>query len=77
MLSAYSQKTSNLVEDQELARSVGAVQHNFQPIKKGVESMENQVVIEVPILGLFVLLEVGRTLFPVCLSRKELVPRKI
>ena len=58
----------NLFQHQKLVCCVAAVQDNFQPIEEGIESMEDEIFIEVPILGLFILLEVGWALLLVGLS---------
>lgn len=58
---------SNLFQHQKLVCCVAAVEHNFQAFEEGVESMENQIFVEVPIFDLFVLFEVGWALLLVSL----------
>ena len=58
----------NLFQHQKLVCCVAAVEDNFQAIEEGIESMEDEIFVEVPILGFFILLEVGWALLLVGLS---------
>ena len=66
----------NLFQHQKLVCCVAAVQHNCQTIKKSVESVENQIFVEVPIFDLVILLEIGRTLHLVCLLTMRVKQKK-
>ena len=64
-------KMPNLFQHQKLVCCVAAVEDNFEAIEEGVQSMENQIFVEVPIFHLFVLLEVRWALLLVCLLTKK------
>ena len=68
-------KMPNLLQHQKLVCCVAAVEDNFQAIEEGVESMEDQIFVEVPILGLFIFLEVGWALLLVGLSTMKVRQR--
>ena len=53
---------------------IAAVQHNVQAIEKGVESMENQIFVEIPFF--WILLEVGGAFLLVRLSTGKFMPNK-
>ena len=61
----------NLFQHQKLVCCVAAVEDNFQTFEEGVESMEDQILVEIPILGLFIFLEVGWALLLVGLSKQR------
>ena len=67
----FKGKMPNLFQHQKLVCCVAAVEDNFEAIEEGVQSMENQIFVEVPIFHLFVLLEVRWALLLVCLLTKK------
>ena len=70
----FKGKMSNLFQHQKLVCCVAAVKDNFEAIEEGVQSMENQIFVEIPFF--WIPLEVGGAFLLVRLSTGKFMPNK-